>query len=144
LKIIVESAAVPETEVIIRGDVTGEEITSLLRLLKYKSSGKLVLCKEDEQFIVAIQNIVFIETSGSRILVHTAQDTYECRDKLYELREQLRAYAFTQINKSMLVNINSVKSIHAEFSGNYCIRLRARPETLIVSRKYFKEFKESI
>jgi len=144
LKITVESANIPETEVIIRGDVTGEEITSLLRLLRNKTTGNLVLCKEEEQFIVNAQDIVYIETSGSRILVQTAQDTYESRDKLYELRDQLIPYGFAQINKSTLVNINCVKSIHAEFSGNYCIRLKARPETLIVSRKYFKEFKESI
>lgn len=144
MKITIESANIPETEVVIRGDVTGEEIASLLRLLRSKGNDKLILCREDEQFIVSIRDIVFIETSGSRILVHTRQDSYESRDKLYELHEQLAPHGFAQINKSMLVNMDHVKSIHAEFSGNYCIRLKTRSETLIVSRKYFKEFKASI
>lgn len=144
MKITIESANIPETEVIIRGDVTGSEIASVLRLLRSKSSSKLILCREDEQFIIDAQDVVYIETGSGKTLVYTGSETYESREKLYELQDQLAALGFTQINKSTLVNINCVKSIHAEFSGNYCIRLKARPEILIVSRKYFKEFKESI
>ena len=144
MKIMVESANLPETEVIIRGDVTGDEISSLLKLLRIKNSEKLVLCKEEEQFIIAVRDIVYIETGGSRVLVHTHDNTYESKEKLYELRDQLSAHAFVQINKSTLVNIDCVKSIQAEFSGNFCIRLKQRKETLVVSRKYFKAFKESI
>ena len=49
MKIKLESAELPETEVIIRGDVTSEEVVSLLQLLKKRNSGKLILYKEEEQ-----------------------------------------------------------------------------------------------
>ena len=52
LKIKLESAELPETEVIIRGDVTSEEVVSLLQLLKKRNSGKLILYKEEEQYIM--------------------------------------------------------------------------------------------
>ena len=48
MKIRLESAELQETEVIIRGDVTSEEVVSLLQLLKKRNSGKLILYKEDE------------------------------------------------------------------------------------------------
>ena len=54
------------------------------------------------------------------------------------------ARLFVQINKSVIVNINCVKSIQAEFSGNYRIKLKNRKESLTISRKYFKEFKDRI
>lgn len=144
MKIKLESAELPETEVIIRGDVTSDEVVSLLQLLKKRSSGKLLLYKEEEQYIVDADEIVYIEVSGNKVYAYTKQDTYEAKQKLYEIKEMLGSRAFAQINKSVIVNINCVKSIQAEFSGNYRIKLKNRKESLTISRKYFKEFKDCI
>lgn len=144
MKITLESVSLPETEIIIRGDVTSEEVISLLQLLRGKNSGKLVVFREEEQFILDAGEIVYIETSGSGVSVHTARETYETRMKLFELKDQLSMHGFAQISKSTLVNIGAVRSIQAEFSGNYRIRLKARKESLTVSRKYFKEFRAKI
>ncbi len=144
MKIRLESAELQETEVIIRGDVTSEEVVSLLQLLKKRSSGKLILYKEEEQYIVDADEIVFIEVSGSKVYAYTRLDTYEAKQKLYEIKDMLGGRSFAQINKSVIVNINCVKSIQAEFSGNYRIKLKNRKESLTISRKYFKEFKDCI
>jgi len=143
MKIIVESAGLAETEVIIRGDVTSEEVLSLLQLLKRKNTGKLILYKEEEQYILSSDEIVFVEVSGSKVYVYTGKDIYEAKQKLYEIKDLLGS-SFAQINKSVIVNINCVKSIQAEFSGNYRIKLKCRKESLTISRKYFKEFKDRI
>ena len=144
MKIKLESAELPETEVIIRGDVTSEEVVSLLQLLKKRSSGKLILYREEEQYIVDADEIVYIEVSGNKVYAYTKQDTYEAKQKLYEIKDLLGGRSFAQINKSVIVNINCVKSIQAEFSGNYRIKLKNRKESLTISRKYFKEFKDRI
>ena len=144
MKIKLESVELPETEVIIRGDVTSEEVVSLLQLLKKRSKGKLILYREEEQYIVDADEIVFIEVSGNNVYAYTKQDTYEAKQKLYEIKELLGGRSFAQINKSVIVNINYVKSIQAEFSGNYRIKLKNRKESLTISRKYFKEFKDRI
>lgn len=144
MKIKLESAELPETEVIIRGDVTSEEVFSLLQLLKKRSSGKLILYKEEEQYIMDADEIVYVEVSDNKVYAYTKQDTYEAKQKLYEIKDLLGGRSFAQINKSVIVNINCVKSIQAEFSGNYRIKLKNRKESLTISRKYFKEFKDRI
>ena len=144
MKIKLESAELPETEVIIRGDVTSEEVVSLLQLLKKRSSGKLILYREEEQYIVDADEIVYVEVSDNKVYAYTKQDTYEAKQKLYEIKDLLGGRSFAQINKSVIVNINCVKSIQAEFSGNYRIKLKNRKESLTISRKYFKEFKDRI
>lgn len=144
MKIKLESAELPETEVIIRGDVTCEEVVNLLQILKKRSSGKLILYKEEEQYIVDADEIVFVEVSGNKVCAYTKLDTYEVKQKLYEIKELLGGRSFAQISKSVIVNINCVKSIQAEFSGNYRIKLKNRKESLTISRKYFKEFKDRI
>ena len=141
---MLESAKLPETEIIIRGDVTSEEVVSLLQLLRGKSTGKLVLYRQEEQYIVDVRDIVFLETGGSKVLVYTGAEVYEAKQKLYELKELLAAWSFAQISKSTIVNIEHVKCIQAEFSGNYRIKLKSRKEVLTVSRKYFREFRDCI
>ena len=144
MKIKLESAELPENEVIIRGDVTSEEVVSLLQLLKKRNSGKLILYREEEQYIVDADEIVYVEVSDNKVYAYTKQDTYEAKQKLYEIKDLLGGRSFAQINKSVIVNINCVKSIQAEFSGNYRIKLKNRKESLTISRKYFKEFKDRI
>ena len=144
MKIKLESAELPETEVIIRGDVTSEEVVSLLQLLKTRNSGKLILYKEEEQYIMDADEIVYVEVSDNKVYAYTKQDTYEAKQKLYEIKELLGGRSFAQINKSVIVNINCVKSIQAEFSGNYRLKLKSRKESLTISRKYFKEFRDRI
>lgn len=144
MKIKLESAELPETEVVIRGDVTSEEVVSLLQLLKKRNSGKLILYKEEEQYIMDADEIVYVEVSDNKVYAYTKQDTYEAKQKLYEIKELLGGRSFAQINKSVIVNINCVKSIQAEFSGNYRLKLKNRKESLTISRKYFKEFRDRI
>ena len=144
MKIILEPAQLQEPEVIIRGDATGEEVTALLQFLNKRNSRKLILFKEDEQYILDADEIVFLEAFENKIFAYARQEVYEAKQKLYELKESLSSLAFAQINKSVIVNINCVKSIQAEFSGNYRLKLKNRKETLTISRKYFKEFKDRI
>lgn len=144
MKITLEAAQLPETEVIIRGDIGGKEVTALLQLLQRKASGKLLLYKDEEQFIVPAGEIAFLETSGSKLLAYTQSEVYEAKLKLYEVKELLSAQSFVQISKSTIVNIDHVRSIQAEFSGNYRIKLNSRKESLTISRKYFKDFKDRI
>ena len=99
---------------------------------------------EEEQYIIDADEIVFIEAKDNKVYACTKLDTYEAKQKLYEIKELLGTRPFAQISKSVIVNINCVKSIQAEFSGNYRLKLKNRKESLTISRKYFKEFKDRI
>lgn len=148
MKIILEAAQLQEPEVIIQGVIGSPEVTAILQALQQiggrKTSSKLMVYRDEEHYIVDVSEVVFLETGDNKVWVYTADQVYEARQKLYELNEQLEGYSFAQINKGTLVNINYVKSIQAEFNGNYLIRLKDRKEKLIISRKYFKEFKSHI
>lgn len=144
MKIILEPTQLPETEVIIRGDVASEEVAAILQAINKKNSGRLFLYKEDEQYVVDNAEIVFAEVVDNKVSVYTKDSVYEAKAKLYELKELLEASGFVQISKSAIVNIDCVRSIQAEFSGNYCIKLKHRKEVLTLSRKYFKDFKNRI
>ena len=145
MKITVEQASLPENEIHIRGDITSGEITALLQYLRRAgTTGKIIAYREEEQYLLDPEEIVYLETCDSRVSIHTPKEVYESKQKLYELKESLSDHSFAQISKSTLVNIHFVKSIQAEFSGNYRLKLKSRKETLTISRKYFPEFRSKI
>lgn len=145
MKITLEPTNIDETELIIRGDLSSKEVEDLLNFLRNKTtSKKLFLYKDDEHYLVDVTDIVYLEVSNNKISVFTQSDVYETKQKLYELKELLSTFTFAQINKSALVNIDYVKSVQAEFSGNYTLRLKNKKEILTISRKFFKEFKSKI
>ena len=144
MKITLEQAALPELEVVIRGELSSPEVAALLQKIGKKNSGKLIVNREEEQVLLDISQIIYLETADSRVKVITQTESYDTRQKLYEMMDTLRGFHFAQISKSTIVNIDFVKSIQAEFSGNYLIKLKNRKEKLTLSRKYFREFKERI
>ncbi|MBQ2943485.1 MAG: LytTR family transcriptional regulator [Ruminococcus sp.] len=145
MKITLEPMNTGETEIIIRGDIASNEVSSLLSFINSGSnSGKLLLYKEDEQYLVDAEDIIYLEASDGKVSVLTTDGVYHTKQKLYELKEFLTSLPFAQINKGVIVNIDFVKSVSAEFSGNYTLKLKNSKETLTISRKYFKEFKSKI
>lgn len=145
MKIILEPADTQETKVIIKGDISSPEIEALLSFIKQKNtSGKLILFKEDEQFFVDAKEVVFFEAADGKVNVRTTNGCFSTKQKLYELKDMLSPLPFAQINKSVIVNIDFVKSVQAEFSGNYTLKLKSGKEILTISRKYMKEFKSKI
>ncbi|MBQ8572540.1 MAG: LytTR family transcriptional regulator [Ruminococcus sp.] len=146
MKVTFESASLNETEVLIRGDITDPDAMAVLEFIKSRTSAtkKLMLFKDDEQFLVNPDEVIYIEAAGNKVEVTATSGKYDSKKKLYELKEQLSAEPFAQINKGTLVNIDFVKSVQAEFSGNYSLRLKTGKEILTISRKYFKEFKSKI
>ena len=147
MKVTFESANVAETEVIIKGEIGSPDVDALLEFIKSRNAGatkKLVLFKDDEQFLIDPNEVVYVEVSDNRVKVLTIDDSFDSKKKLYELKEMLSTEPFAQINKGTLVNIDFVKSVQAEFSGNYTLRLKNKKDVLTISRKYFKEFKNQL
>ncbi len=147
MKVLFESTEAKETEVLIKGDISSPEVGLLLDFVKSlsgSSSKKLMLYREDEQFLIDPNEVIYIEAADNRVQAVTTSGLYDTKKKLYELKEQLSSEPFAQINKGTLVNIDFVKSVQAEFSGNYSLRLKSGKEILTISRKYFKEFKSKI
>lgn len=147
MKVTFESVSNNETEVIIKGDIMNAEVTELLEYLKSKNSTsakRLMLFKEDEQYLVSPDEIIYIEVATAKVEAVTTSGRFDSKKKLYELKDLLANESFAQINKGTLVNLDFVKSVQAEFSGNYTLKLKSSKEILTISRKFFKEFKDKI
>ncbi len=145
MKIRLEQTSNEELEIIVKGDINDNETIQVLSLLNnFSDFGKIMMHNENESFIYDANEIIYFESGLGKTYAYTETGKYEVKEKLYELIKRLGSKGFVQINKSTVVNINYIKSISAEFSGNYCARLKRTGNTLTISRKYFNSFKKFI
>lgn len=146
MKITLEQAEIPVPEVHIRGDIASGEVQALLCALKGTGGtvGRLFLLKDEREYPVEPEEISFFEARENKVFADVNGDAYEARYKLYELRELLSGRGFVQIGKSVVVNVNRIHSVEAEFSGNLTARLKDGKTRLTVSRKYVKDFRKFV
>ena len=81
-----------------------------------------------------------METDGNAIQVHTRDDIYQTRYKLYELEELLPGQ-FMRVSKSAIMNTSHVYSITKNLSSSSVVQFRDTHKQVYVSRMYYKPLK---
>lgn len=78
-----------------------------------------------------------MESDGNYILVHTSQDIYKTRRKLYEL-EELLPRDFIRVSKSTIVNTVRISGIKKNITGASEISFTHSTKRAYASRNYIK------
>lgn len=144
MKVTLEHADMTEPEVIIRGDISSPQVKNIAELLNgQKSLQKMFFFKNEREYLFDIKEVFYFEADNNKTIAHIGKEEYEVRHKLYELEGIGRPKGFIRISKGVIVNINFIRSVEAELSGNYTAALKDETH-LIISRKYVKEFKKYI
>lgn len=144
MKIRVEvDESLADVEVLIRTNRLGPPIEVIESALRGLGRGSLTFYKGTSEYFLPIEDLLFFETDGTKIIGHTRDDFYEVKLKLYELQERLPAY-FCRISKSRIANSKAVYSLEKSFSGTSCIRFYQSHKEVHVSRHYYQLFKETL
>lgn len=116
-----------------------DEILELQRLLSQRQSGsqKISAYMDDTEYYVDVKSIVFVESDGNYIAMHTAKSIYRIRQKLYEL-EEILPRDFIRVSKSTIVNTDLISSIKKNITGASEISFRNCTKQAYASRNYIK------
>jgi DNA-binding LytR/AlgR family response regulator len=127
-------------------ETAGFEVTeeaSLLFSEAFAWKDSLLGEKNDAFEIVPIVKIVLIESFGRTMTLHTANDSYEIRERLYELDQILDGSRFQRINKSQIVSKGGIAKIKPDLSGRIALIMKNNA-TVFVSRSYRRAFQRFI
>ncbi|MCK6426555.1 MAG: LytTR family DNA-binding domain-containing protein [Burkholderiaceae bacterium] len=91
--------------------------------------------------LVPVDEVLYFEAADKYLRVVTAERDHLIRGSLRELLPQLDAQRFWQIHRGTVVQIRAVHSALRDETGRVQLRLRDRPERLIVSRLHAARFK---
>lgn len=84
-----------------------------------------LMCKAGERVVfIRIEDIHWIESAGNYVVVHTATDRYIVRETMASLEQGLPARQFVRLNRSLIVNLESVLELRTQGQGDYMAILR--------------------
>lgn len=133
---------IKENEVIIRCNELNEEILEIQKVISELIAEKreLIFYKENTEYYICINDILFFETEESSIYAHTLNEVYQVKYKLYEL-EEILPKNFVRVSKSTILNSNHIYSITRNITSSSLVEFKSTHKKVYVSRSYYKVLK---
>jgi len=134
-----------EEEIVIRCKSLNEDVISIQKRIAdaVNSRMQLEVTKGEKEYYITIDEILFFETDSNSVVVHTANQIYETKYRLYEL-EDLLPGNFIRVSKSTILNSARVRAIHKNITGASEVEFTGTTKTVFVSRNYLKLLLEKL
>jgi len=92
--------------------------------------------------LITTEEICYFKADSKYTLVVTAQSEAVIRKSVKELIDELDPEVFWPTHRGVIVNVNAIALAHRKLNGQYELRLKSRPETLLVSETYAYRFRQ--
>ncbi|GHU44923.1 transcriptional regulator [Clostridia bacterium] len=113
----------------------------LIKLLKTDTLG-IVFYNGGKVMRAEVSAVYYFETVDEKTCACFAKLVLSVHQKLYQLEEMLPGN-FCRVSKSLILNLDKIKSISPALSGRY-EALMANAEKVIISRAYVREMKRRL
>lgn len=117
----------------------------VLRIIDFLQSFDMqIKCAgENAERMIHIMDIYYIESVDKKTFVYLENAVYRTEFRLYQLKDKLQTYGFVQINKSCILNINTLDSIRPLFNSRMEATLK-NGEKVHINRNYLNEVKKAL
>lgn len=139
---IIDTPDGQEDELILKCRSVDDNVMKLINLLKTGSS-KLNIQKDGSIFLIDPKEIYYFESVDTKVFAYAKTSVYETKSKLYELEEELDGLNFIRASKSVILNIDKIKSLAPAFGGRF-EALLMNGEKVIISRQYVAILKQKL
>jgi DNA-binding LytR/AlgR family response regulator len=95
-----------------------------------------------ETRLIAVDEVIYFQSNDKYTSVFIADGEHLIRTPLRQLREQLDERQFWQIHRGVIVAARHVAGTRTDFRGRLLVKLKGRPEELVVSRNYAELFRQ--
>lgn len=92
--------------------------------------------------LVPIDEVLYFQASDKYTSVFTAEAELLIRKPLKELLEELNPERFWQVHRGTIVNAEQISGTTRDLRGRVVVKLKHRPESLVVSRAYLHLFRQ--
>ena len=132
-----------EDEVIIKCKELNASIKKLQQDISNIKTPKIVFYKNEIEYYLPLNPILFFETSENNVYAHTEKEIYKIKYRLYEL-EELLPTSFVRVSKSTILNVNQVYSIDKNITSSSIVQFFESYKKVYVSRNYYKILKQRL
>lgn len=96
----------------------------------------------NETRLIAVDEVVYFEARDKYVSVFTADGESLIRTPLRELLDGLDPARFWQVHRGTIVAVRHIAGTVRDFRGRTLVKLKTRPDQLVVSRAYLHLFKQ--
>lgn len=144
MKLDIDIQAKYETlKVIIQNNQLDEHVTDLIKKLEEQKGHLINGKKQDSYYPLSHKDIVCFYSMGSKIYADTLTDTYEVKEKLYQLEDKLQSEGFIRLSKYAIGNTKMILKIDVEFNGSLVIQFKNQ-KTEGISRRNLSKVKKAL
>jgi len=97
----------------------------------------------NDRLKISVEDIVYIETCGRDVLVHTEEAIYQAVDRIYQLCNMLNTEEFLRVSNSVIVSKKKVRKIKPSFSMKFILTMSDGSQ-VDVTRSYYNIFREAL
>ena len=98
---------------------------------------------EEKSFYLNTKDIIYIESMGHKILIHTKDNIFYSTDRLKQLEQMLDSNEFIRVSNSFIIAINKISKIESLIFQKYILHM-VNGDTVDVTRTYYYIFKEKL
>jgi len=91
--------------------------------------------------LIMVDDVAYFQSDTKYTVVMTAEGEALLRKPIRDLLDVLDPTIFKQIHRSTIVNLRAIASVSRDDTGRGIVRLRTRPETLVVSQPFMSLFR---
>ncbi|MCH5264390.1 MAG: LytTR family transcriptional regulator [Lachnospiraceae bacterium] len=143
---IEQDESLAEEEIILRCRALTGEVRQIQNAIASAvgTTQNFILYKEDTEYYVALEDILFFETENGSLNAHTRDNVYQTKCRLYELEEMLPGH-FLRVSKSTIVNVWQIYSLRkSSFSTISEAAFFHSHKKVFVSRHYVRALREKL
>lgn len=142
MKYTIEKLDSGENEVLVRYSTLSPEVNQIICILKNENR-KLLGISNDEKVVVDISEILYIESVDGRSFAYTQNDVIKLEYTLLQLEQLIGEISFFRCSKSMIINIDKVKSLRS-LASNRIDAMMCNGEHVMISRTYASDFRKRL
>lgn len=139
---IVDRPEGEEDEIIIRCRQMDGQMLKMIYALK-ACTEKLTAFKDGKISQVSPEDVYYFEAVDNKVFLYLEKEVLETKSKLYELEERYMGTDFLRVSKSVIMNLDKVKSLSPAFNGRFEANMK-NGEKIVISRQYVALLKQKL
>ena len=114
-----------------------------LELIERFGQAKFLNVKNEvgDRMRIPVGDIVFIESFGRNMDVHTEHEVFRASERMYVLEQELAARDFIRVSNSCIISKKKIKRIKPSLSMKYVLEMTDK-SLVDVTRGYYHSFRE--
>ena len=97
----------------------------------------------EQMFFIPVGDIVYIDSLGHDVMIHTEDGTYVTRERLKSLEQMLDPDDFMRVSNSAIISIKGIRRIEGTILQKFYLHM-ANGDTVDVTRSYYYIFKDRL